>query len=166
MFHWASIGIDTDLITLITLGVILLLLILVIVLFVKLSGVKRRMNAFTNGEDGRSLEESFRKKFENMEFINAKLTEIDGRLEMIDRNLMITFQRYSVIKYDAFDSAGGQLSFVVCLLTKDDNGFIINTVHSNSEEGYFTYLKEIKNGSATMELSNEEQQALEQALTQ
>ena len=166
MFHWTDIGMDTDLVTLITLGVILLLLILVIVLFVKLSGVNRRMNAFTNGEDGRSLEESFRKKFENMDFINAKLSEIDGRLEGIDRNLMITFQRYSIVKYDAFDSAGGQLSFVFCLLTKDDNGFIINTVHSNSEEGYFSYLKEVKNGSATMELSNEERQALEQALTQ
>ena len=164
MFHWADLGLDTDLVTLITLGVILLLLILVIVLFAKQSGLKRRLNAFTNGEDGRSLEESFRKKFENMDLINAKLSEIDGRLEKIDRNLMITFQRYSIVKYDAFDAAGGQLSFVVCMLTKDDNGFIMNTVHSNSAEGYFSYLKEVKNGSATMELSAEEQRALEEAL--
>ena len=164
MFHWADIGMETDLITLILVGIIILFLILIIVLFVKLSGVKNRMNAFTNGEDGRSLEESFRKKFENMDFVNAKLSEIDGRLDMIDRNLMITFQRYSIVKYDALDTAGGQLSFVVCLLTKDDNGFIINTVHTNSTEGYFSYLKEVKNGSATLELSAEEQQALEEAL--
>ena len=164
MFHWADLGIETDLVTLIMAGVILLLLILVIVLFAKQSGLKKRMGFFMNGADGKSLEDAFQRKFENMEFINAKLSEIDGRLNGIDKNLLLTFQRYSIVKYDAFDAAGGQLSFVICMLTKDDNGFIMNTVHSNSSEGYFCYLKEVKNGSATLELSGEERKALEQAL--
>lgn len=164
MFHWADLGMELDLVTLIMAGLIVLLLILVIVLFAKSSGLKKRMGTFMNGSDGRSLEESFQRKFENMDFINAKLSEIDGRLNGIDRNLMLTFQRYSIIKYDAFQSGGGQLSFVICMLTKDDNGFIMNTVHSNSAEGYFSYLKEVRNGSAVLELSDEERQALEQAL--
>ena len=117
-----------------------------------------------SGADGKSLEEAFQRKFENMDFINGKLVEIDGRLEMIDRNLRITFQKYSVIKYDAFDAAGGQLSFVMALLTKENNGFIINTVHSNSAEGYFSYLKEVKNGQVAVELAEEEARALEMAL--
>jgi len=164
MFHWADFGIEVDLVTLIVAGVIFLLLILVIVLFAKLSGLKKRMGTFMGGSDGKSLEDAFQRKFENMDFINAKLSEIDGRLNAIDRNLMITFQRYSIVKYDAFQSGGGQLSFVICMLTKDDNGFIMNTVHSNSAEGYFSYLKEVRNGSATLELSEEEQRALEEAL--
>lgn len=164
MFNWESIGLKTDLVLLIASCVILLLLILVIVLFVKLGGMKKRMQSFTAGSDGKSLEQSFREKFENMDFINEKLTEIDRRLDGIDRNLLITFQKYSVIKYDAFDSAGGQLSFVVCMLNKDNNGFIMNTVHSNSAEGYFAYLKEVKDGRALLELSDEEEIALERAL--
>ncbi len=166
MFRWADLGIEVDLITLISAGIIFLLLILVIVLFAKQSGLKKRMGFFMSGSDGKSLEDAFVRKFENMDFVNAKLAEIDGRLDLIDRNLLITFQRYSIVKYDAFSAGGGQLSFVLCMLTKDDNGFIMNTVHSNSNEGYFCYLKEIKNGSSSLELSEEERQALEQALVQ
>ena len=166
MFRWADLGIEVDLITLISAGIILLLLILVIVLFAKQSGLKKRMGFFMSGSDGKSLEDAFVRKFENMDFVNAKLAEIDGRLDLIDRNLLITFQRYSIVKYDAFSAGGGHLSFVLCMLTKDDNGFIMNTVHSNSNEGYFCYLKEIKNGSSSLELSEEERQALEQALVQ
>ena len=166
MFRWADLGIEVDLITLISAGIIILLLILVIVLFAKQSGLKKRMGFFMSGSDGKSLEDAFVRKFENMDFVNAKLAEIDGRLDLIDRNLLITFQRYSIVKYDAFSAGGGQLSFVLCMLTKDDNGFIMNTVHSNSNEGYFCYLKEIKNGSSSLELSEEEKQALEQALVQ
>ena len=40
----------------------------------------------------------------------------------------------------------------------------MNTVHSNSSEGYFCYMKEVRNGSAMLELSEEERQALEQTL--
>ena len=166
MFKWSDIGLDTDLVILICVGIIVLLLILVIVLFVKSSGLKKRLQSFMGGADGKSLEESFQRKFENMDFINAKLAEIDNRLELIDRNLLITFQKYSVIKYDAFDVGGGKLSFAMTLLTKDDNGFIINTVHSNSDQGYFSYLKEVKNGRVDVELADEERQSLEEALAQ
>ncbi len=164
MFKWSDMGLEIDLVTLISAGIIFLLLILVIVLFAKLSGLKKRMNYFMSGSDGKSLEDAFVKKFENMDLVNAKLREIDGRLELIDRNLLITFQRYSIVKYDAFSAGGGQLSFVICMLTKDDDGFLMNTVHSNSTEGYFCYIKEIKNGQSALELSEEERQALEQAL--
>lgn len=164
MFKWSDMGLEIDLVTLISAGIIFLLLILVIVLFAKCSGLKKRMGYFMSGSDGKSLEDAFARKFENMDLVNAKLREIDGRLDMIDRNLLITFQRYSIVKYDAFSAGGGQLSFVLCMLTKDDDGFIMNTVHSNSNEGYFCYMKEIKNGQSALELSDEERQALEQAL--
>ncbi len=166
MFHFSDYGLDPDMVLLIALGVILLMFILIIVLFAKLSGTKKKMNSFMGGADGKSLEDAFRKKFENMDYINEELGDIERHLEMIDRNLMITFQKFSIIKYDAFQSGGGQLSFVLAMLTKEDNGFIMNTVHSNSTEGYFCYLKEVKGGRALLELSDEEAAVLEQALGQ
>lgn len=166
MFHFSDYGLDPDMVLLIALGVILLMFILIIVLFAKLSGTKKKMSSFMGGADGKSLEDAFRKKFENMDYINGELGDIERHLEMIDRNLMITFQKFSIIKYDAFQSGGGQLSFVLAMLTKEDNGFIMNTVHSNSTEGYFCYLKEVKGGRALLELSDEEAAVLEQALGQ
>ncbi len=166
MFKWNQIGLSADLVILICIGLILLLLILIIVLFVKSSGLRKRLEGFMGGSDGKSLESAFQKKFENMDYVNAKLVEIDNRLDIIDRNLLITFQKYSVIKYDAFDVGGGKLSFVMTLLTKDNNGFIINTVHSTTDQGYFSYLKEVKNGVVDVELAAEERLSLEQAMAQ
>lgn len=164
MFKWDNFGLQIDLVTLIMAGVLLLMFILVIVLFAKISGLKNKYRGFMNGSDARSLEQAFVKKFENMDFINGKLSEIDDRLDRIDSNLLITFQKVSLIRYDAFKAGGGQLSFVLTMLNKVNDGFILNTVHSNSAEGYFSYIKEVKGGQVSVELSEEEERSLEQAL--
>ena len=53
---------------------------------------------------------------------------------------------------------GGQLSFCIALLDENDNGFIINSVHST--EGCYTYTKEIKNGECKITLGTEEAEAM------
>ena len=60
---------------------------------------------------------------------------------------------------------GGKLSFVLVLLDKKNNGFLLNSVHGSSE-GCYTYLKEIINGESFLELSNEEKKALDMAINQ
>ena len=54
------------------------------------------------------------------------------------------------------------LSFSLALLDENNNGFILNSVHST--EGCYTYTKEVKNGECKIELGNEERVALEQAM--
>lgn len=58
----------------------------------------------------------------------------------------LSFQKFGIVKYDAFQQMGGQLSFSLVLLNENDNGFIINSVHST--EGCYSYSKEIKMESA------------------
>ena len=63
-----------------------------------------------------------------------------------------------LIKYDAFSQMGGQLSFSLALLDENNNGFIINSVHST--DGCYSYTKEIKNGECAIALGKEEEEAL------
>ena len=56
------------------------------------------------------------------------------------------------------------LSFVLTLLTKENDGFIMNSMHSN-KEGCYIYIKEVKSGEVFVTLSEEERQSLEQAMT-
>lgn len=163
MFQFSDYGLTTDIILLGALGAILILLIMCIVLFVKNSSLKNKYTTFMNDADGKSLEQAFQKKFENMDFINGKITEIDGRLDAIDANLLKTYQKVGVVKYDAFKEVGGTLSFVLTLLTKENDGFIMNSMHSN-KEGCYIYIKEVKSGEVFMNLSEEERQSLEQAM--
>ena len=67
-----------------------------------------------------------------------------------------------LVKYDAFRQMGGQLSFCLCLLDDNNNGFIINSVHST--EGCYSYTKEIKAGESILDLGAEEAEALTIAL--
>ena len=62
----------------------------------------------------------------------------------------------------AWKMMGGQLSFSLALLDENNDGFIINSVHSS--EGCYSYTKEIKNGTSSISLGEEEQQALDIAM--
>ena len=57
---------------------------------------------------------------------------------------------------------GGKLSFSIALLDENNNGFILNSVHS--AEGCYTYTKEIKNGNCKISLGEEEEKALKIAM--
>lgn len=162
MFRFSDYGIESDMIIIGIAVVLVILFVLLIVALFKIGKLKKRYNVFMEGKDGKSLEETFQKKFENMDFINDELKKIQGHLELIDENLLKTYQKVAIVKYDAFKEIGGTLSFVLVLLTKDNDGFILNSMHSNSE-GCYTYIKEVKSGEVFVALSEEERQALEQA---
>ncbi|MCM1244452.1 MAG: DUF4446 family protein [Roseburia sp.] len=162
MFRLRDYGLETDMTIVVLAGVCVIFAILIIVLLVMVSGMKRKYLVFMDGQNGRSLEESFQKKFENMDYVNEELKNISTRLNRIDANLLRTYQKIGIVKYDAFKEIGGTLSFVLVLLTKDNDGFILNSMHSNSE-GCYTYIKEVKNGEVFVTLSEEERQALETA---
>ena len=67
-----------------------------------------------------------------------------------------------MVKYDAFKQMGGRLSFSLALLDENNNGFILNSVHSS--DGCYSYTKEIKNGGCEISLGEEEEQALKIAM--
>lgn len=54
------------------------------------------------------------------------------------------------------------LAFSLALLDENDNGFILNSVHST--EGCYTYTKEIKAGLCEISLGDEEKKALDIAM--
>lgn len=163
MFRFSDYGLSADVVLLGALAAILILLILCLVLIGKNSSLRKRYDEFMQDADGKSLEDAFQKKFENMDYINEKIKDIDIHLEGIDNNLLKTYQKVGIVKYDAFKEVGGTLSFVMTLLTKENDGFIMNSMHSN-KEGCYIYIKEVKAGEVFMTLSEEERQSLEQAM--
>lgn len=163
MFRFSDIGLSTDIVLLGALAVIVILLILCFVMIGKNSSLRKKYEEFMRDADGKSLESAFQKKFENMDYINGKIQDMDAHLEKIDDNLIKSYQKVGIVKYDAFKEVGGTLSFVLTLLTKENDGFIMNSMHSN-KEGCYIYIKEVKAGEVFMNLSEEERQSLEQAM--
>ena len=141
---------------------ILLLLILLIVQISKAAKLKKRMDKFMTGKDGKSLEKDIVGLYEDNKFLKISVDKNKKDIRTLYKNMESAFQKVGIVKYDAFRQMGGQLSFSLALLDENNNGFVLNSVHST--EGCYTYTKEIKNGECSISLGEEEQKALSMAM--
>lgn len=142
---------------------VIILLIITIVNSAKCSSLKKRYNAFMEGKDGKSLEDNLIYRLEQIDELIESNAANERNNDLIFKRLQVTFQKYGMVKYDAFDEMGGKLSFTLAMLTENNDGYVLNVVHSR--EGCFSYVKEIIAGNPILSLSPEEQEALEDALT-
>lgn len=141
---------------------ILILIIIVLIQTVKISKLSKRYNKFMSGKNAKSLEEEFEGIFEDNKFIKASTEKNRKDIQSLYRKFEGAFQKMGIVKYDAFNQMGGQLSFSLALLDENDNGFILNSVHS--AEGCYSYTKQIKNGLCDISLGDEEKKALDIAM--
>ena len=141
---------------------ILILLILNIISLVKITNLRKILKKFMKGKDARSLEKEIIALHEDNKFLK-NMTEINKKdIRNLNKRFAKAFQKIGIVKYDAYQQMGGLLSFSLALLDEDNNGLILNSVHST--EGCYTYTKEVVNGECKLELSNEEKVALDQAM--
>ena len=141
---------------------ILLLLILLIVQFRRTSKLEKRLDKFMLGKDAKSLEKDIIALYEDNKFIKINMDKNKKDISTLYKNMESAFQKVGIVKYDAFQQMGGQLSFSLALLDENNNGFVLNSVHST--EGCYTYTKEIKNGECAISLGDEEKKALSMAI--
>ena len=143
-------------------GLSLILLILVIIQMIQIGSLKKRYKKFMGGKDVKSLEKKLETIIEDNKYIIDLSSENKKNIKEINKEMEFSFNKVGIVKYDAFKQMGGMLSFSLALLNEKDNGFILNSVHSS--EGCYTYIKEIKAGICDLDLSNEEKQALSEAM--
>lgn len=147
---------------LIAVAVFLILLLVVLILLIvqikKTNNLKRRLDKFVTGKDGKNLEERIASLFEDNKFLKNSTERNKKDIRTLYKNMESAYQKMGLVKYDAFNQMGGQLSFCLVLLDENDNGFVINSVHST--EGCYSYTKEIKQGESTVSLGKEEAEAL------
>lgn len=155
-----NIDIAYFLIVLLVLTVVLF--IFVIVLLIKISKLNKRLARFMKGKDAQSLESEINGLYEDNKFLKNMVDNNKKDIRQLYRQLSKAFQKIGIVKYDAYQQMGGLLSFSLALLDEDNNGLILNSVHST--EGCYTYTKEIQHGECSIELSNEEKVALDQAM--
>ena len=96
--------------------------------------------------------------FEDNRFLKDMEEKDRKDINTIFKRMQTMYQKMGLVRYDAFNQMGGQLSYSLVMLDENDNGFIINSVHST--EGCYSYSKEIRNGDNSISLSKEEAEAL------
>lgn len=138
------------------------LLILTICLTVKIQKLKQRLDKFVLGKDGVSLEKDIIALFEDNKFLRINTDKNKKDICTLYKRMESAYQKMGLVKYDAFQQMGGQLSFSLALLNENNDGFIINSVHST--DGCYSYTKEIVAGECSITLGKEEEKALALAM--
>ena len=136
---------------------VVLLLILAIITMTKLRRLDRKYDYFMRGKDAETLEDIIMDEIDELRDLRAEDRSNKDSIRTLNRNFRASFQKYGIVKYNAFKGMGGNLSFALAVLDYTNSGFVMNCVHSR--EGCYLYIKEVD-----MVLGNEEQEALEQAL--
>lgn len=142
--------------------VMALLFILLLINMGKTRKIRKKYNAFMQGKNAESLEDTLIKRIQQVEELVESETKNQENIKKISDALENTFQKVGMVKYDAFHEMGGKLSFSLALLDQKNDGFIINAMHSR--EGCYTYIKEIVKGNSIIVLAEEEKEALEIAI--
>ena len=155
-------SVDTLYIVLGLAGVSLITLILAIVALCKAAKLKKKYRSFMEGADGKSIESLIHEHLDEIESIRTVGEKNSAAVKDIYEKMQYTFQKVGIVKYDAFHEMGGKLSFALCMLDSNNNGYLLNVMHSNN--GCFAYIKEIINGKSFIELGGEEEKALNQAV--
>ena len=142
--------------------IVVLLLILVIVTMAKLRKLDRKYDYFMRGKDAETLEDMIMDELDELRDLRAEDRSNKDSIRTLNRNFRASFQKYGIVKYNAFKGMGGTLSFAFVLLDYTNSGFVINSVHSR--EGCYLYIKPVDRGQTETLLGAEEKEALEQAL--
>ena len=96
--------------------------------------------------------------FRNLE---EKIKNLSARLEKFEKAEPRFFQKLGLVRFNPFKEMGGDQSFSLVLLDKENSGFVITSL--NSRQGNRIFAKPLDKGSSSYQLSEEGKQAIEQA---
>ncbi len=139
----------------------LLLLIFIIIQGIIIGKWKRKYYSIMGGKDYKSLEEMLGGHNAQVGKILENVEDILNRQKYIDDKLEACVQRVGIVRYNAFNDMGSDLSYSVAFLNGKDNGVVMSGIFGR--DFCNTYSKPIENGESTYMLTAEEVLALDRA---
>lgn len=86
------------------------------------------------------------------------IKDILKRIENIEENDKKHIQKMGLVRFNPFSELGGDHSFSLAILDDKDTGVVVTGLHTRDRTR--VYIKDIKNGKSSLELSTEENKAL------
>jgi len=134
--------------------IIIFLLAWDVFLQVRLEKTRKRIQIFFKGRKTRDLEEVIAEQVKRMKNIESDIEKLFKWNDDLQKIANISIQKVGVIRFNPFKDTGGDQSFAIALLDKDNNGLVISSLYSR--EGTRVYTKPIKDGNSKYHLSEEE----------
>lgn len=144
-----------------SLGLNLLTIIFLIINMAISSNLKERYRRLVRGTDGKQIEGILYEHMDKVEAVHKRLSQMESQLDVFNNRLSFCVQKMGIVRYNAFDDTGSDLSYSIALLDENNDGIIITGIYGRIET--VSYAKPVKDGVSNYSLSVEELQALERA---
>lgn len=132
---------------------------LILILFIYILYIHIKINNFTKGENGASLETLIKKCVDSVSEIEKRNELISEHALSLDSRVSHALRNAQMIRYKAFEAGGSNQSFSIALLNEKGNGVIISSLHARDRIS--TFAKPIEKYSSIYDLTEEEQQVIE-----
>lgn len=156
-------GIRLEIIVIIMFILIIALTAALIITIRQVQSISRKYYTLTSGKKAKDLEHIILKRFKEMDKVKAYMRRFSREHRTFKGHLDSCYNKFGLVKYDAFNNMAGELSFSLALLNDENSGFVLSSMHS--KEGCFSYAKEVIKGESYIALSKEEKEAIEKAKT-
>ncbi len=145
--------------------VLIVFLLIFILLMVKVENLDKRYKSFISKfDDKSSIEETLKNFIEMVNNVNEENKIIKSDYVNLERKLKRCTQKIGIVRYNAFDDVGSNLSFALAMLDEEENGIVINAIYGRTSSN--VYAKSIENGNSKYTLSEEEVEAISKAKLQ
>lgn len=131
------------------------------ILTVFLYKLHRHYSRLTGKTAGRNLKEILEELIHEEQLVRRDIEKVKDRLSRVDKESEVNIQKIGLIRFNPYGNTGGNQSFALALLNKQETGVILLSLHNR--EGTRIYIKDIKKGIASGQLSKEEKSALLEA---
>jgi len=98
-----------------------------------------------------------------MDDLHRAVDEVAAGLSRVDRRVDTAVTKTSLVRYDAYEGAGGHQSASIALLDAARTGVVVSAIQGRDYARI--YVKELERGRASIALSPEEQEAVERAMS-
>lgn len=142
-------------------GLSLLLLIYCFNLSARLNNLTRRYKEFMAGSDSVSLEGMLVTLHADLRNVSAEIQANRHYMSLLQEVFASTVRGVGVVRFNAFQNTGGNLSFAVALLDGKQDGIVLSSIYGREESRF--YAKPIAAGTSSYQLSREELTAIEKA---
>ena len=139
---------------------------LALIVAVSASGGKRRFpdQSKTKGlPQGDRLELLTERQGQSIRRLEGAVRQLAGGEKKLYEMYQGAVQNVGIVRFDAFEDMGGRLSFSAALLDADGDGIVITSI--NGRQDARCYAKPVRGGASNHNLSDEEEQAIREALS-
>ncbi len=140
---------------------ILALVLVDAVMVVLYIGLRKRIASIFRG-GSMDLEEALRSLQAQHDALHAVVDEHGRHIASLEELVPKDLSTVGLVRFNPFADAGGDQSFALALLNREASGIVISSLYGR--EINRIYAKSIEKGESKYQLSDEERQAIEQAM--